>query len=232
MPKNKIVVLSGAGISAESGVKTFRDNDGLWENYNVKDVATPEAWRRDRELVLRFYNERRTQMETTEPNFGHEALKLLENEYKVSIITQNVDDLHEKAGSTNVLHIHGELSKAQSTLDPSLVYDIGYDDINVGDKCEKGSQLRPFVVWFGEDVPLITNAAHEISDADIVIVIGTSMQIYPAAQLVDFAPKGTPIYVVDPNSPEVDLPNVTYIKKGGSEGMKELLEKLMTVTHG
>jgi len=215
----KIVVLSGAGISAESGIATFRGADGLWEGHRIEDVATPEAWHRNQELVLEFYNQRRRNVVASVPNKAHILLKELEKTADIHLITQNVDDLHERAGSSNILHLHGEIRKSRSTEDPSLVYSIEGTELVLGDKCELGSQLRPHIVWFGEAVPAIEEAADIISNADIVLIIGTSMQVYPAAGLVNYAPKDIPVYVIDPNSPEVNLPNVTYYKCGGAEGM-------------
>lgn len=196
----KLVVLTGSGISAESGLKTFRDMGGLWEQYDVTEVASPEAWERDPELVLRFYNERRKQLLETEPNAGHLALVELEDHFDVQIITQNVDDLHERAGSSRVLHLHGEIRKARSTGDESLIVDIEGGELNLGDTCEKGYQLRPHVVWFGEAVPAISEAAALVQQADILAVVGTSLQVYPAAGLVDFADDTTPLFLVDPNT--------------------------------
>ena len=184
----KIVVLSGAGMSAPSGLATFRDSNGLWANHRVEDVATPEAWHRDPQLVLDFYNQRRAQACAAEPNAGHRALAELERRYAVVVITQNVDNLHERAGSSRVIHLHGELTKARSTADESLVYDIGAKPIRISDRCERGSQLRPHIVWFGEAVPLIEEAADELRDAAKVLVVGTSLQVYPAAGLVSYAP--------------------------------------------
>ena len=184
----KIVVLSGAGMSAPSGLATFRDSNGLWANHRVEDVATPEAWERNPELVLEFYNQRRAQACAARPNAGHRALAELERRFEVVIVTQNVDDLHERAGSTRVIHLHGELTKARSTADESLVYEIGAKPIRLGERCERGSQLRPHIVWFGEGVPLIETAAGEFRDAAKVLVAGTSLQVYPAAGLVTFAP--------------------------------------------
>ena len=181
--KPKLVVLTGAGISAESGIATFRDSGGLWEQHRIEDVATPEGWHRDKELVNRFYNLRRKQAAEVEPNEGHKALVRLEEQFEVYIITQNVDNLHERAGSTRVLHLHGELSKVRSTVDPSLVYEIGDRQIAIGDKCEKGSQLRPHIVWFGEAVPAIEEATRITESADVFMVIGTSLQVYSTLQL-------------------------------------------------
>jgi NAD-dependent protein deacetylases, SIR2 family len=184
----KLVILTGAGMSSESGIKTFRDSGGLWEEYDVAEVATPQAWIKNRDLVLRFYNERRQQLASSKPNNGHLGLAKLEKYFDVQIITQNIDDLHERAGSTKVLHLHGELTKARSTVDPSLLYDIGYKDINPGDNCEKGSQLRPHIVWFGEAVPMMDAAANLTGNADIFVVVGSSLNVYPAAGLISYAP--------------------------------------------
>ena len=193
-----IVTLTGAGVSAESGIRTFRDSNGLWEDHEVMDVASPEGWARDPELVLRFYNARRAQLKEVEPNAAHVAIKELESDFEVHVITQNVDDLHERAGSSNVLHLHGELTKSRSTADPHLVYDC-LGDINVGDLCEDGHQLRPNIVWFGEAVPALDRAAHITSTADIVLIVGTSLQVYPAAGLVGYAPPEADIFYIDPN---------------------------------
>lgn len=224
-----LVVLTGAGISAESGLKTFRDSGGLWENYDVMEVASIYGWEKNPELVLRFYNERRRQLATAKPNFGHIGLAELEQHFHVHIITQNIDDLHERAGSTRVLHLHGELNKAQSTTDPSLVYDITGRDINLGDLCEKGSQLRPFVVWFGEPVPAMEEAVALAEKADIFSVIGSSLVVYPAAGLLEFVPEHVPVFVVDPN--EVTVPyrkKIIYIREKASKGVKILKEKLLS----
>lgn len=194
----KLVVLTGAGMSAESGIKTFRDHNGLWENYDVLDVASPEGWDRDPELVLRFYNQRRRQLKEVQPNPGHRALVDLEQKFAVSIITQNVDDLHERAGSRQVLHLHGELRKVRSCSDPERIYEWE-EDLHLGDCCsETGAQLRPHVVWFGEAVPMMELAVREILQADRVLIVGTSMQVYPAAGLVGFAPQEAPVYYIDP----------------------------------
>lgn len=200
----KIVVFSGAGISADSGLKTFRDADGLWEGHAVEEVATPEAWHRDRETVLRFYNERRAQLLTVQPNPAHEALVKLEREFDVHVITQNVDDLHERAGSTNVLHLHGELLKARSERDSTLVVPWK-KDIRIGDLAEDGAQLRPHVVWFGEAVPAMKKATDLVSQADIVIIVGTSLLVYPAASLIHYCPSHCAIYYVDPKANENSL---------------------------
>ena len=227
--KKKIVVLTGAGVSAESGLSTFRGAGGLWEGHSVMEVASPEGWMSDKEMVLRFYNQRRRQLETVKPNAAHFALVELEKKYDVQIITQNIDDLHERAGSTNILHLHGEIKKARSTVDPSLVFDIGYKDINVGDKCEKGSQLRPHVVWFGENVPEIQNAAQISSGADIFVVVGTSLVVYPAAGLISHVPEGAKKYIIDPSKPETYgyYTNLEYIVEKATTGTPKLVEELL-----
>ncbi len=226
--RSNIVVLTGAGISAESGIATFRDSNGLWENHRIEDVATPEGWHKNRQLVLDFYNQRRKQAQLVEPNAGHYALARLETAYNVQIITQNVDGLHEKAGSTRVLHLHGELAKARSSVDESLVYDVDGWEIKLGDRCEKGSQLRPHIVWFGESVPLMEAAVDLALAADIFIVVGTSLVVYPAAGLVDFIPETVPIYVVDPNLPTLkNRPNLTLIGQPASIGMSQLADTLL-----
>lgn len=224
----KIVVLTGAGVSAESGIKTFRDSGGLWEEYRIEDVATPEAWQRNRELVQRFYNERRKQMMEVEPNAAHYALADLEKHFDVHVITQNVDNLHERAGSTKVLHLHGQLTKAQSSLNPNLVYDVDGWEIKMGDKCELGSQLRPHIVWFGELVPELDNAARIAQMADIFIVVGTSLNVYPAAGLVHYAGQDVPKFLVDPNDIYVDgVRNLEIIKAPAGTGMPLLRDKLV-----
>lgn len=226
--KKKIVVLTGAGVSAESGIRTFRDSDGLWEEYRIEDVATFDAWRRNQSLVLDFYNKRRAQLATVQPNKAHYALVALEEKFDVHIITQNVDDLHERAGSSHIMHLHGELTKARSTVDDHLLYDIGYREICAGDTCEKGSQLRPHVVWFGEAVPMINDAAGILTDADILLVIGTSLQVYPAAGLLQYAPVMCTKYVVDPNSlPVSGIPNFKVIQKTAGEGVPALVTQLL-----
>jgi NAD-dependent deacetylase len=221
----KIVVLTGAGISAESGLKTFRDSDGLWEQYRIEDVATPMAWNKNRKLVLDFYNERRKQVKKAIPNEAHIALARLESKYTVSIITQNIDDLHERAGSTDVLHLHGEILKSRSTADPSLVYDISGDELNEGNVCERGSQLRPHIVWFGEMVPALEKAACIVSTADIFIVVGTSLAVYPAAGLVDYAPEEAEKYIIDPAA--MSLSGFTAFRENAGEGMPRLFNQLM-----
>jgi NAD-dependent deacetylase len=223
----KIVVLTGAGMSAESGISTFRDNGGLWNKYKIEEVATPEAFEANPELVLDFYNFRRKQLAEVEPNLGHKILDRLQNNFDVTIITQNVDNLHERAGSTKVLHLHGELTKVRSTKYPELIYDIGTKPLKLGDTCEKGAQLRPHIVWFGEAVPAIDEAVPIVNSADIFVVIGTSLNVYPAAGLIMYAKHEIPKYLIDPNN--IDVPynlNFTVIKKGASEGTAEL-EKIL-----
>jgi NAD-dependent deacetylase len=228
MQKKKLVILSGAGISAESGLKTFRDAGGLWEGHKVEDVATPEAWRRNPKLVLDFYNERRKACLAAAPNMAHQYCVKLESQFDTHIITQNVDNLHERAGSKNVLHLHGELFKSRSTLDESLVYDIPGWELNLGDTCELGSQLRPHIVWFGEMVPLIVEAERLVAQADILVVVGTSLQVYPAAGLTSAAKPECPIYVIDPAAPQVSgRSNVHYIKEKAEKGMAILSALLM-----
>jgi len=224
----KIVVLSGAGISAESGISTFRDNNGLWENHKIEDVATPEAWEMKRELVVKFYNMRRKQLFEVEPNDGHRALVKLEEKFNVQIITQNVDDLHERAGSSNVLHLHGELKKVQSTLDSSLLYTLEDWELKIGDTCEKGSQLRPHIVWFGEEVPNILPAADMVSKADCLIVVGTSLNVYPAAGLIHEVRQNIPIYLVDPSNVDTGfLKGVQIIQANAAEGLTGLVNELL-----
>ncbi|GAB3224433.1 NAD-dependent deacylase [Algoriphagus aestuariicola] len=225
--KQKLVVLSGAGVSAESGIRTFRDGNGLWENHDIMEVASPEGWKKNRNLVLDFYNQRRKQARECQPNEAHLALARLEEHFEVQIITQNVDDLHERAGSSQVLHLHGELAKAQSSLDPSLVYPLEHWEIKVGDKCEKGSQLRPFIVWFGEAVPMMIPAMKLAEKADFFLVLGTSLQVYPAASLINYVPRMAKKFLIDPQVPDFNLgKDVTVIQQKATEGMKTL-EKLL-----
>lgn len=227
--KKKLVVLSGAGMSQESGLKTFREMGGLWENYDVTEVASIDAWNTNRELVLEFYNQRRKQLFETRPNAGHYGIAELEKDFDVEIVTQNVDDLHEQAGSTKVLHLHGELRKARSTYDPDLVYTLDRWELKLGDRCELGSQLRPHIVWFGESVPAIFKAREVVGKADILVVLGTSLVVYPAAGLVNYTKPDVPIFVVDPNRPEMYLKKVTYIEEKAGKGveiLKQELEKL------
>jgi NAD-dependent deacetylase len=228
--KPKIVVLTGAGISAESGIRTFRDSDGLWENHRIEDVATPEGWARNPSLVLEFYNQRRAQLFEVEPNAGHKALAELENNFEVDIVTQNVDDLHERAGSSRVLHLHGELRKVRSTRYPDLVYQWD-KDLKMGDLCERGAQLRPHIVWFGEAVPMLEPAAELASRADVFIIVGTSLQVYPAASLMVYANRRIPFFYVDPR-PQVNaelarMPNLKVIAEPASTGVRQVLEMLV-----
>lgn len=223
-----IVVLTGAGMSAESGIATFRDSGGLWEQYRVEDVATPEGFERNPQLVLDFYNQRRKDALKARPNDGHLGLAEMEQDYKVSIITQNVDDLHERAGSTDVVHLHGELMKVRSTRNPALIYDLTPDkiEINLGDKAEDGAQLRPHIVWFGEAVPMIEAAVSIVQQADVLVIIGTSLNVYPAAGLLNCASAGTPVYLIDPNEVKATQSDIHFIRKGASEGVRELRELL------
>ncbi|MEH6679403.1 MAG: NAD-dependent deacylase [Sediminicola sp.] len=226
--KKKIVVLTGAGISAESGIKTFRDADGLWEGHNVMEVATPEGYAKNPCLVLDFYNQRRRQLFTVDPNAAHRALVSLEEKYDVTIITQNVDDLHERAGSSQVMHLHGELLKVRSTVDDTFITDCRAD-VLLGDLCPKGGQLRPHIVWFGEEVPMLDLAMSKVEKTDILIIIGTSMQVYPAASLVHYVPWGTPIYFVDPKpsvSPS-DFASLTIVARSAVEGVPDLVDQLI-----
>ncbi len=228
--KKHIVALTGAGVSQESGINTFRDANGLWEGHDVQEVATPQGFAKNPDLVQTFYNQRRAQLNTVSPNAAHMALVGLEDKYDVSIITQNVDDLHERAGSTNVLHLHGELRKVRSTQYEELVYDWE-KDLNTGDLCEKGYQLRPHIVWFGEAVPMLEKAVEITATADIVMIIGTSMQVYPAASLVGFAPAGIPIYYIDPkptiNHELGSSQNLEIISEKAGKGVSELAKKLL-----
>ena len=224
----KLVVLTGAGVSAESGIATFRDADGLWEGYRVEDVATPEAWQRNPELVLDFYNQRRKKALEVLPNRGHEILAELELQFEVTIITQNVDNLHERAGSSHVIHLHGSLFESRSTLNPKLIYPISGWQLNIGDKCERGSQLRPNIVWFGEAVPMMEVAAGIASTAEIFLVVGTSMVVYPAASLIDYVADPVKKYVVDPKRPAVvHIPNLEFIEEKASIGMEKVKRILL-----
>lgn len=228
MAKSKIVILSGAGISAESGIKTFRDAGGLWEGHDIMEVATPQGFARNPTLVLDFYNQRRKQALEVLPNAAHFALKKLESKFEVTIITQNVDNLHERAGSKNVLHLHGELFKARSTGNENLIYDITAKDILIGDKCEKGFQLRPHIVWFGEQVPMMEKAVEFATLADIFIVVGTSLQVYPAAGLLDYVKKNTTIYLIDPKIPDIiQRKNLHLLQKTAVEGLPPLVDELL-----
>lgn len=223
----KLVVLSGAGMSQESGLRTFRDMGGLWEEYDVTEVATPEAWKRNPELVNKFYNERRKQLYNSEPNAGHKGLADLENYFDVHIITQNIDDLHERAGSKKVLHLHGELKKVRSTRYPELIYDLNGWELKIGDKCEKGFQLRPHIVWFGEAVPAMEEAVEIASQADIFVVVGTSLNVYPAAGLIHYTKENVPIYVIDPERPPVSFKDVTFIEEKAGRGVEKLKQILL-----
>lgn len=227
--KPHIVVLTGAGISAESGLRTFRDSDGLWEGYDIHEVATPEAWARDPELVLRFYNERRRDVRAAQPNAAHLALVELESVAQVSIITQNIDDLHERAGSSNVLHLHGEVLVARSSADPELRYPLGPgEDIQLGQECELGTQLRPHVVWFGESVPMMAEAARLSAQADYFLVVGTSLVVYPAASLVDIIPDHCEGFVIDRRLPEArGIAGFTAIEAPASEALPPLVQHLL-----
>lgn len=228
----KLVFLTGAGMSAESGISTFRDSNGLWEQYPVEAVASIQGYNRDPELVIRFYNERRNQLPTVEPNEGHRLVASLEDKYEVTVVTQNVDNLHERAGSTNIIHLHGELMKATSTFnpnDPNCIVTLAEgQEIKMGDKAKDGSQLRPFIVWFGEGVPMIEPAIYKVNEADILVVIGTSLNVYPAAGLLSYVKHDCKIYLIDPKDVNVNASlGVTHIMKGASEGMKELIDKYL-----
>lgn len=227
--KKKLVVLTGAGVSAESGVTTFRDSDGLWEQHKVEDVASIEGWYRNPELVLDFYNARRAQLAAVKPNAAHYAIAELEKEYDVTVITQNVDNLHERAGSTRLIHLHGELTKVRPEncsnemdgFSEETVFDIGFDSIHIGDKAPNGAQLRPHIVWFGEAVPKINAAIDAVEAADIMLIVGTSLQVYPAASLYAYANAGTPIYIIDPKDLMVRDARLVHIKEVATKGMEE-----------
>lgn len=221
-----LVVLSGAGISAESGITTFRDSGGLWEQYDVMEVASIEGWYQNPELILRFYNERRQQLEHAQPNAAHTVLVELEKHFRVTIVTQNIDNLHERAGSSSVLHLHGELTKACSTREKGFVTDIGYKDIQLNDRAADGEQLRPFIVWFGEAVPMMDKAVEAVASADVLVVVGTSLQVYPAAGLVDYARQGVPIYLIDPLDVKSSR-KVTHIREKASAGLLSLKKTLL-----
>ena len=225
-----LVVLSGAGISAESGIPTFRDSDGLWEGYDVMEVATPEGWRKNPSLVLDFYNQRRKRALEVTPNAGHSVLAELEKHFNVTVVTQNVDNLHERAGSSHVIHLHGSLFESRSSIDDALVYPIEGWELKIGDKCVKGSQLRPNIVWFGEMVPLMEVAAVHASRADIFIVVGTSLAVYPAAGLIDYVPYDSPKYIVDPKVPDLrHIPQLHAIPEKASTGMIRVKEALLAM---
>lgn len=222
----KLVILSGAGISKESGIPTFRDMDGLWNNYDFMELASPQAWKKDPQLVLDFYNFRRKNVIQAKPNTAHLLLHKLEDLYNVRIITQNVDDLHERAGSKNILHLHGEIRKARSTVDDSVITDIKDSELNLGDKCPKGSQLRPHIVWFGEPVPNMDKAMEITKTADIFVVIGTSLNVYPAAGLIDYIPKNAKKIIIDPSINTEINKNFIFIQDSAVNGMKILFEEL------
>ena len=228
----KIVVLTGAGISAESGIATFRGGNGLWDNLPVEQVATPEGYRANPTLVLDFYNKRRRELLNVEPCAAHKLLASLEDSFEVTVITQNVDDLHERAGSTDIIHLHGELMKACSLREPQNLEYVRTlpspdSELHIGDKAADGSQLRPFIVWFGEDVPLMVDAIHALKDVDIFVIIGTSLNVYPAAGLLNYVPAGVPIYLIDPNDVNVTRRGVVVIKKRATEGMRVLIDEYL-----
>lgn len=227
--KKKLVVLTGAGISAESGIKTFRDAGGLWEGHRIEDVASPEGWINNAQLVIDFYNKRRKQLAEVKPNSAHLLLKSLEKYFDVVIITQNVDDLHERAGSERIVHLHGKLTEVRSTGNEFDIYDIGYDEIKLGDKCKNGHQLRPNIVWFGEAVPMMEEAATIAQNADIFVVVGTSLEVYPAASLIHYVPSQKPIFIIDPNRHKSMGNNaIKIIEKTATEGMQDLFVHLTT----
>lgn len=233
--KKKLVVLTGAGVSAESGISTFRDSNGLWENYKVEDVASIEGWYRNPQLVLDFYNARRAQLATVKPNDAHRAIAALENEYDVTVVTQNVDNLHERAGSTRIIHLHGELTKVRPEnacnemdgFSEDTVFDIGNDEINLGDLAPNGSQLRPHIVWFGEAVPKIESAIEAVEAADILLIVGTSLQVYPAAGLYAYAKASAPIYIIDPKDVPVRDGRITHIKEVATRGMEIFVSEII-----
>src|ERR1043165_8147509 len=230
--KKKVVALTGAGISAESGIPTFRDAGGLWEGHRVEDVATPEGWERNPEMVLDFYNQRRKRALDVKPNRGHIVFAELEKDFDVTIVTQNVDNLHERAGSSKVIHLHGSLFESRSTQDESLVYPIVGWELKIGDKCEKGSQLRPNIVWFGEMVPMMEVAAGIAAEADIFLVVGTSMVVYPAAGLIDNVSSEVPKFIVDPNVPNVrSVPNLHFVAEKASTGMEKVKIRLAEISN-
>lgn len=225
MARPRIVVFSGAGVSAESGLRTFRDSDGLWEEYRIEDVATPEAWQRDPELVLRFYDLRREQVLAAEPNAAHRAIAALEERFDVQVVTQNIDDLHERAGSSCVLHLHGEILKARSTIDPALVSTLNGPSLRLGELCALGSQLRPHIVWFGEEVPLLREAAELIAQAERLLVVGTSLAVYPAAGLIDAARPGCSVTLVDPAEVITHRNGVNHIRVKATQGVPHLIAR-------
>lgn len=228
--KKKVVVLTGAGISAESGISTFRDSDGLWEHYRVEDVCTYDAYLRNPELVLNFYNERRRQLFESKPNEGHRQLVRLEEKYDVHVITQNIDNLHEQAGSSNILHLHGLLTQARSDRNDDLIVEIGDRDIRLGDKAPDGAQLRPHIVWFGEAVPNIEPAAALCEQTDYFVVVGTSMNVYPAAGLIHYVPKSAPCYLVDPKAVPISRP-ITIVQEKAGTGVKKVVDELLSLAN-
>ena len=223
----KIAVLTGAGVSAESGIKTFRDSDGLWENYNVEDVASIDGWYRNPELVQNFYNDRRAQLEKAQPNQAHKLISWMERDHDVTVITQNVDNLHERAGSTKVIHLHGELTKVRSVNNDDVTIDIGYRRVEHGEKMPDGSLMRPFIVWFGEAVPMIEKAADIISECDLLLVVGTSLQVYPAAGLLYYAGNDVPVYLIDPKPMAVASRKVVQIQDKATAGMREFIDRYL-----
>lgn len=227
MSKNYLVVFTGAGISAESGIKTFRDSGGLWEEHRIEDVATFEGWERDQEMVLSFYNQRRRQVMEAQPNAAHRMIAKLQQKFEVQVITQNIDDLHERAGSREVLHLHGEIMKSRSTADASLIYPMKRAELRTGDRCEMGSQLRPHVVWFGEMVSEMDNAIRLASNADLFVVIGTSLNVYPAAGIINYVPREVPKWIIDPGTFNLDyIHNIRHINSSAVEGVKVLEKEL------
>jgi NAD-dependent deacetylase len=227
MSKKQVVVFTGAGISAESGIKTFRDAGGLWENYKIEDVATPEAWKKNQELVNEFYNARRKQVIAASPNKAHYFIADLESKFNVNVVTQNVDDFHERAGSKNVLHLHGEIMKVRSEIDPDLIYPVTNWELKIGDLCEKGSQLRPHIIWFGELVPLMDQANYLAAQADFFIVIGTSLNVYPAAGILNFVSQEVPKWLIDPTDFQLDyIKYLNHIKSTAVDGLNQLNEQL------
>ncbi len=227
MPKKQVVVFTGAGISAESGIKTFRDSGGLWEQYKIEDVATPEAWQKNQALVNQFYNERRKQVMEAQPNDAHYFIAELQNHFDVQVVTQNVDDLHERAGSLSVLHVHGEIMKVRSSVDEKLVYPVKNWEVKIGDVCEKGSQLRPHIVWFGELVPEMDKANYLAARAELFIVIGTSLNVYPAASILNFVLPDVPKWLLDPGDFDLDyFRNLKHIQKTAVRGIDDLKKAL------
>ena len=232
--RKKLVVLTGAGVSAESGITTFRDSNGLWENYRVEEVATIEGWNNNPALVLDFYNKRRAQLADVRPNSAHLAIASLEKDWDVTVVTQNVDNLHERAGSTRIIHLHGELTKVRPVncynesdyFSPESVFDIGYEPIEIGDMAPNGAQLRPHIVWFGEPVPMIELAIDAVEQADVILIVGTSLQVYPAAGLYAYAKSDTPIYIIDPKDPPVTDSRLTHIKDVATSGMETFISIL------